>query len=304
MPHFMPVDPSRLALMANYLRRPAEIELFYGGYDFAWQGSQGSRAEKERVYPGTQTHDFMWHPRVQTFVHAQIRLGVTALAEQSLAIGRLITDPDIGVHGILGVEACARSAVENGAKAWWLLDPEIDAHQRIRRYWLEQLYSAFAAETLASQMGWALPVDELGFSPTSHRVRRSCLEMGLTVGGDRRKPLVDGESRPTATDMVSDLLDATVFRESKEMVYRLLSATTHGTAYGMLRAYRPTDETHLGERIVERIADHRIIESAASVTLESFAVLMDRVVDFMGWDHWKITSFRNMVGNLVTTGPR
>jgi hypothetical protein len=104
--------------------------------------------------------------------------------------------------------------------------------------------------------------------------------------------------------MVSDLLTETVFRDSKAMAYRLLSATTHGTVYGIMRAFRPTDETLRGERVVERFADHRIIESAASVTLETFAVLMERIVEFMGWSPYKSQSFRNMVGHLVTSGPR
>jgi len=226
------------------------------------------------------------------------------MAEQALAIARLITDPDIGVHGILAVEVCARSAVESGGKAWWLVDPGISAHERMIRYQLEQLDSAYAAETLASEMKWDEPVNKLGFSATSDQVKRSCAELGLAVGGSRRFPTIEANQRPSTTDLVAQLLDRTVYRDSKAMVYRLLSATTHGTFYGIMRAFRPTDETLQGERVVERFADHRIIESAASVTLETFAVVIERIVEFMGWSHYKSQSFRNMVGHLVTSGPR
>lgn len=304
MSPFLPIDRSRLDLLANYLARPAEVEMFYTEEDFAWEGSAGSIADLERQHRGPAPHDRSWPPRLALFTHSLIRLWVTVMAEQSLAIARLITDPDIGVHGILGVEVCARSAVESGGKSWWLADPGINAHERIVRYQLEQLHSAFAAETLASEMQWREPVDRLGFSVTSDQVMRSCSELGLVVGGSRRFPSIDGVVRPTTTDMVSDLLTETVFRDSKAMVYRLLSATTHGTVYGIMRAFRPTDETLRGERVVERFADHRIIESAASVTLEAFAVLFERIVVFMGWSPYKSQSFRNMVGHLVTSGPR
>ena len=153
-------------------------------------------------------------------------------------------------------------------------------------------------------MQWSQPVDRLGFSATSDQVKRLCTELGIPFGGNRSNPSIGGVQRPTTIDMVAALLDPTVFRDSVAMVYRLLSATTHGTVYGIMRAFRPTDETLRGERVVERFADHRIIESAASVTLEAFAVLLERIVEFMGWSPYKAWSFRNMVGHLVTSGPR
>jgi hypothetical protein len=303
-PDFLEVDRHRLEVMADFLGRPAEIEQTYSSNDFAWEGVPGSQAQDERGYQGPAPADYAWHPRLVTSINALIHMGVTVLAEQALAISRLITDPTIGAHGIFGVEACARSAIENGAKAWWLIDPAIGPRTRMARYWSEQLYSARAAETLATEMGWTTPVNEMGYSASTEMVRRSCHELGLTITGKKRSPFVDGVGRSTITEMVTDVVSATVFDQSGPMVYRLLSATNHGTLYGIMRAFRPTDETHNGSRISERFADHRVIESAASVTLEVFAVLMQRIVDFMGWDHWRITSFRNMIGNLVTTGPR
>jgi hypothetical protein len=45
------------------------------------------------------------------------------------------------------------------ARADWLLDPTIDVHKRVCRYFVEQLDSAFWAERLASDMGFTRPVD-------------------------------------------------------------------------------------------------------------------------------------------------
>ena len=144
-PNYLPVDRGRLDLLADYLARPAEVEMFYTDADFAWEGSSGSIADLERQYRGPNPQESSWLPRLALFPHSLIRLWVTVMAEQSLAIARLITDPDIGVHGILAVEVCARSAVENGAKAWWLADPRISPQERMIRYQLEQLHSAYAA---------------------------------------------------------------------------------------------------------------------------------------------------------------
>jgi hypothetical protein len=74
--------------------------------------------------------------------------------------------------------------------------------------------------------------------------------------------------------------------------------------YGLLRSYRPADETFFGERFFERFADHRIIESAANVTLTAFIAAMERVVELMGWSYLKITSFKGMAYSVITSGPR
>lgn len=117
-PNYLPIDRGRLDLLANYLTRPAEVEMFYTEQDFSWEGTLGSIADLERQHRGPIPHERSWPPRLALFTHSLIRIWVTVMAEQSLAIARLITDPEIGVHGILGVEVCARSAVESGGKSW------------------------------------------------------------------------------------------------------------------------------------------------------------------------------------------
>src|SRR5580704_10850280 len=111
-PAFMPPDRSRLDVLAEFLSRPAELETRYSEVDFGWKGAAGSQAEREGSYTGPRPAEMEWNPRVTMTTRASIRLLLTCMAEQCLAVGRLITDETLGAHGILGPEACARSAVE------------------------------------------------------------------------------------------------------------------------------------------------------------------------------------------------
>jgi hypothetical protein len=300
---FVPVDHGRLELIANYLRRAAAVEAFYGDADLAWQGVAGSIAEADRTYFGPASATPPWPPRVMSTVYASARIGLTAVAEQALAIAQLIIDPTIGVHGVLGVEVCCRSAVEIGARSWWLLDPTTSAHDRTARYLADQLYSAYEAEKLAAAMGWMQPVNVIGISPSSADLLTKITELGMVAGGTKNNPEVDGQRRPTSTDLVAMMLRSTPYGDSRQMIYRLLSATTHGTMYSLMRSFRPIDETFNGEPMLGRMADQRVIESAAGVTLTSFIAILERIVQLAGWSHWRCTSFRNMAYSVFATGP-
>jgi hypothetical protein len=74
--------------------------------------------------------------------------------------------------------------------------------------------------------------------------------------------------------------------------------------YGFMRSFRPIEETFNGEPMLERIADRRIIESAAGVTLTSFIAILERIVHLAGWSHWRCTSFRNMTYSVFASDPR
>jgi hypothetical protein len=145
-PKWLAIDFSRLDLLAEYLGRLGPLEQAYTESDFEWVGVPGSQAHAEFAYSGPDPTAMEWLPRIVRSSRALIRLLVTCMAEQALSLGRLLTDPGMGTYGTLAPESCARSALELGARAWWLTDPSIGAHERVCRYLLEQLHSAYAAE--------------------------------------------------------------------------------------------------------------------------------------------------------------
>jgi hypothetical protein len=198
--------------------------------------------------------------------------------------------------------------MELGAFAYWLLDPSVSAHQRACRNLVSQLGSAYEAERVASTAGWHQTVRELGISPTVAELREKFDSLGLTITGqhgDRRRPLsVDGVATPTATASIKDLVRETPYSENAAIAYSTLSATTHGTLYGLMRMFMSTEEIANGERVIERFADHRVIEASAGLTMTAFVVVLRRAVQIMDWDHWKALTLGNMMGSILVDGPR
>ena len=96
---FVPVDHDRMELVADYLRRPALIEKFYSEPDISWSGSPGSIAQSERAYCGPGGTGTDWTRAVAT-AYSAARLLVIGMAEQMLAVARIITDPELGAHGL------------------------------------------------------------------------------------------------------------------------------------------------------------------------------------------------------------
>jgi hypothetical protein len=299
------IDATRMELLANYLLRCPAAEKFYNDQDFAWLGTAGSQATAERGYRGPDPSK-PWEPRIVSTAYANSRVALTAVSEYAMAIARLITDPPLGPHGILGVEVCCRAAVEIGAHAYWLLDPGISAHDRVCGNLVAQLASSYEAENVGRAMQWRESVRELGISPTTEELRRKYADLGLRVTGRLRENslAVDGISQPSARSAISDLAAATPYAAYRRIVYNTLSATAHGTLYGLMRMFVSTDEIEDGEPVVERFADHRIIEAAAGLTMTSFIVVLRRAVELMGWNDLKAISLGNMMGHVLATGPR
>ena len=297
---FVPVDHDRMELVADYLRRPALIEKFYSEPDISWSGSPGSIAQSERAYCGPGGTGTDWTRAVAT-AYSAARLLVIGMAEQMLAVARIITDPELGAHGLLGTEVCCRSSVEFAARAWWLMEPAVPARNRVCRYFVDQIYSAAEAEKLETAMSWT--ASRTG-SPTVNDLLLRCQRLGLIVTSTRGVYSVEGARRRSSTGLVTDLVGETRYRNDREMVYRLMSATTHGTLYALMRSYRITDETVDGEPVLLRDADHRLIEASAGVALACSSCVLDRAVTLNGWSRYREESFKNMIYAMLADGPR
>ena len=295
---FVPVDHDRMELVADYLRRPALIERFYSEPDISWSGAPDSIARSERAYPGPGGTD--WSREVGT-AYAAARLLVIGMAEQMLAVARIITDPELGAHGLLGTEVCCRSAVEFGTRAWWLMDPAISVRDRVSRYFVDQLYSALQAGRLEAAMGW--DPNRTG-SPSPSDLMGRCQRLGLGVTLVAGTYVVEGQHRRGSTDLVTELVGETLYGFDREMVYRLMSATTHATLYALMRSYRIPDQDVDGEPILWRDADHRLIEASAGVALACSSCVLDRAVLLNGWSRYRAQSFKTMLYSVLADGPR
>lgn len=147
-------------------------------------------------------------------------------------------------------------------------------------------------------------VNDLGISESTADLQAACAGWGLATQQNQNVWYVDGVRTPSATAQIVDLVGRTLYSQDKRMVYNLMSASAHGTLYGLLRAYVPDEPTEAGEPTVVRQIDHRIIESSVGVAVMSFLANLNRVVDLMGWSWIKVTSLSKMAGALIQEGPR
>jgi hypothetical protein len=83
------------------------------------------------------------------------------------------------------------------------------------------------------------------------------------------------------------------------MVYRLQSATSHGTYYALIRSYRANDQLARGG-LVRRAPDQRVVEASAGLTLWAFSELLGRIVALMGWPWIRAESFRQMIDSHLS----
>ena len=168
----------------------------------------------------------------------------------------------------------------------------------------EQLSSAVEAESAARAMGWTKPVDELGISTTSASVKVKCRSLGLRPKVKNFDVFVDDHRRPSASMLITQLVDATPYRRSRGMVYKVLSATNHGTLFGLLRSYESGEPTDRGEETINLIADHRAIEASAGLVMVCFMAVLNRIVTVMGWSWYRATSATSSMHSLLSRGPR
>jgi hypothetical protein len=297
---FVPLDRGRLDRLAEHLRKATIVEARYTERDPTWAGRPGSLAERDRTWTRPRVNRGTTKRAVET-TYAAARLGLVAVTDQCLSLARLVTEAGPGPLGSLGVEALSRSAIEMAARSWWLLEPGIDPPDRVARFLADQLFSAYEAERMAREMQWAHGVT--GISPESVDIMRTCDELHLNFDSNQQAPTVDGQTRPRSTALVPRLLRETIYAPSHAMVYRLTSATAHGTHYALMRGYKDTGERLDGEPVLVRHVDHRQIEPVAGVVLESFIAALRRAIKLGSWGWITVDSYEMAVRQFLWTMP-
>jgi hypothetical protein len=291
---FRSPELERLLALSACLRRGAEVEDSYGRADPAWRGASGSQAELERTETGPIA-DAWWTPRAVSTAFAACRLQLVAMADHLVSLSHLL--PTRSEDGTLTPLVIARSVIETGARAWWVVDPNLAAQQRVARGCAEQLYSAYQAERLASAM--TLPEGVAGISPELIRLRNRVADLGFSLGNDPDRPQVGSEQRPRPTKLVADFLDDTMYRQYRSGVYPLYSAVAHGTQFGLLRAYRDEGARAEGERVYRRAVDQRDLDAAAGLSMAAFIAVLRRVVLVMGWGRVLVDLYEHRVRRLL-----
>jgi hypothetical protein len=298
----VPLNHDRLDLLANYLRRGPEAERDYSAQDITWQGSSGSRSQRERKFVDKTGTPAEWERAINT-AYAGARLGLVSMGEHSLCMARLITDPELGVHGLLGAEVLCRSALEVGARAAWMLDPAINGRDRVVRYFVAEFNSATEYDHIFA-LEEGLP--RAASQRAAQAFESPCASLGLNFALNRKRwqYRVEGVARPSATEAVTELVALTPYRQDRSIVYSLLSGATHGLSHSLLRSYIRVGETAESEAAMERMVDHRLLEAAVGVVMMSYIAVLRRVVELTGWSEYRVRSLYGMTQQVLIGGPR
>src|SRR5258708_31327412 len=184
----------------------------------------------------------------------------------------------------------ARSIMEAGATAWWIMESGIGPRRRVARVTSERLRSAReAAKAIIHLEG---PVDPGDYSETQEQVRNYANRLGLEAAeGD---PRVERQARPNSTDLISSLFEteSPLNRSQARLVYPVYSGVAHGLLYGIMQFLRPTEIA--GEARLTWQADPQITDRMYASPLTVVMAGLDRVLTVMGWDttnwdRWKST---------------
>lgn len=296
------VDLQRMELLANFLRRGPRAEKAYSEPDLVWRGIANSIRSREITDCPVDVDSEKWTRALDT-AYAVARLGLVSMGEHELCMARIIIDPDLGAYGLLGTEVCCRSAIETGARAWWLLDSTISARQRLIRYFVEDFDNAVEADKLEARIR-GLPIKR--YRQLSASAEDRCSEVGLSFVRNKKSNsyAVEGVSRQTATEAVTQFIGATPYFVDKVGVYSLLSGATHGAAYSLMRSYVFSHHTDNDEAEYLRFVDHRLIEASVGLTMTAHAALLQKVVELTGWERYRAESLAGNIHRILSEGPR
>jgi hypothetical protein len=188
-------------------------------------------------------------------------------------------------HGFFPNFSLARAVLEAAARAWYLLDPEIDCDERLRRYLNERLVSLQEQVWLLTNIGDATDdkraeITEILLTAELH---------GYPVRRSSGRPSSIGlQRRPTTAALIHELIPDPTGTMAGKALYQVMSAVVHAAPHALTKEVFETDEPEgdlFGTDVVMVIALFVFIEAAF------------RALDQLGWDPANFR--RRAVGALI-----
>jgi hypothetical protein len=193
---------------------------------------------------------------------------------------------------LFGVHVLARSAVETAARAWWLLDPVLEADEHLARSLTIELSAARelskAEASFETEFGNGQDLIESTSTLAS--------QLGLPVLVDRSdQPYAVGTPLPNSTELIGNFM-STVGVQRGSGLFRYWSGVAHGTQWAIaqnLVAVEGEDSTYEFELPLP------LIDSSICFALRAYAEAVDRSVEFAGWDvalwnSWQLNIFEKI----------
>jgi hypothetical protein len=238
----------------------------------AWTFEPGSSASTEVANTETRLNGTPWGERPVRTAYALAQMATKSAAEFSRCAAVLIALD----RPAPGIEVEARSALEAGSVAWWLLEPGLTARQRVCRFQLLRRNNAREYARSLEEIGENVAV---AGRETVAGVETECRDLGLrrfTQRGDK----LEGEIRLKCTPRVKALTSAL----GNDGAYSIYSASAHSELAGIRRLFAETGAT-LPDRqpLLSPAANHEASHAAAGTTLKALMGPMERISNLFGW---------------------
>jgi hypothetical protein len=203
---------------------------------------------------------------------------MTAVLDNLGSLRRLLGEP----MPTIGPTVIARSALEIGAIAWWLMEPGIGTRVRTCRELVLSLTSARRAQQVAKELEDPEGKAE-GMAQEAHVLQRVSDLAIASPAGKPFEPQIEGEKCPRATDLTARMLK-TCFPAGTplESFYRSYSAVTHGEFYGLMNFTTPTVQTD-GSVLLAWKLQAPVLDSTVQVALLAFREPYRSIRALMGW---------------------
>jgi hypothetical protein len=264
-----------------------------------WRPALDSDASAELASVQTRQDGQPWGDDVLRTPYAAASLLMTGVLDNLGSIRQLIDDP----MPAIGPTVIARSALEIGATAWWLMEPGIGARHRTCRQLLLSLISARRAAQVAEE----LRDDEARTEGLAQEDRVLAQIRDLAIvqpTGTRYRPVIEGESLPEATDLTARMLEPCYpGLAGTRSFYRAYSAVLHGQLYGLINFMTPAIQDD-GSILLSWQLRGSVLYGAIEVALVSFREPFKRINQHMGWGHLEYDLWLTRVGRSLRVATR
>lgn len=259
-----------------------------------WQPARDSGASAELASMQVRQDGQPWGDDVLRTPYAAASLLMTGVLDNLGSIRQLIDDP----MPAIGPAVIARSAMEIGATAWWLMEPGIGARRRACR----QLVLSLISARRAAQVAQELRDDEARREGLAKEDRVLAQIRDLAIvqpTGDRYKPVIEGERFPEATDLTARMLEPCYpGLEGTRSFYRSCSAVLHGQLYGLMNFMTPVIQDD-GSILLSWQLRGSVLYGAVEVVLLSFREPFKRINQHMGWGRIEYDLWHTKVGRSL-----
>jgi DNA-binding transcriptional regulator YhcF (GntR family) len=257
-----------------------------------WEPASGSEAASELSNTETRHGGGPWGEDAPRTAYAAANLMMTGVVDNLGSLHQLLDDR----MPVIGPTVVARSAIEIGAGAWWLMEPGIGVRRRVCRELALSLASARRAKQVAEEFqakGFQVGPAITEALQQEARVLQRITDLGIATPTSGYYPVIENEQAMKATvataAMLKAILPANVPAQS---IYHTYSAVTHGQIYGLLNFMAP-GVTSDGSSLLHWHLPPDVLDSTIQMAIAAFREAYRRINKVMGWgklegDLWEI----------------